>query len=79
MEPVYETFSVLKGSLTISFCPFLEVYQGNLFLEVFRLREETFPVSTIHWGNCLSLGALGLMSLVWLFRFWPNSISINDE
>lgn len=26
------------------------------------MREETFPMSTIHWGNCLSLGALELIT-----------------
>lgn len=63
MEPVYEGFSVFNRSLTISFCPFREVFLGDLFfLGAFLLREETFPMSTIHWGNCLSLGALELIT-----------------
>lgn len=56
-------FFCLGGSFTISFCPFREVFLGDLFfLGAFLLREETFPMSTIHWGNCLSLGALELIT-----------------
>lgn len=56
-------FFCLGGSLTISFCPFREVFLGDLFfLGAFLLREETFPMSTIHWGYCLSFGALELIT-----------------
>lgn len=62
-ELVQEAFSVLEEVFTISFCPFREVFLGDLFfLGAFLLREETFPMSTIHWGNCLSLGALELIT-----------------
>lgn len=45
------------------FLPFLRGFPGRSpFLGAFLLREETFPMSTIHWGNCLSLGALELIT-----------------
>lgn len=63
MELVQEAFSVLEEVLQSVFVLSERFsWEISFFLGAFLLREETFPMSTIHWGNCLSLGALELIT-----------------